>query len=73
MAYASDIRTSSFGTLGAALHRTAESIRKAYRQHRAYRQTFDELSSLSTRELNDLGIGPCQIRFIAREAAKMVE
>jgi len=34
------------------------------------RQTRNELSSLSTRELNDLGISRGDIPFIARSAAK---
>lgn len=35
----------------------------------AYRQTFDELSALSARELNDLGIARSDISRISREAA----
>ncbi|ADZ70636.1 DUF1127 domain-containing protein [Polymorphum gilvum] len=35
-----------------------------------YRRTVDELSRLSTRELNDLGIGRSDIPFIARRASR---
>ncbi|EEB85503.1 DUF1127 domain-containing protein [Roseobacter sp. GAI101] len=39
-------------------------------QRRVYRATFNELSALSTRELNDLGIGRSQIRGIALETGR---
>ncbi|PIE07934.1 MAG: hypothetical protein CSA74_04515 [Rhodobacterales bacterium] len=72
MAFASDIRTGSSGSLAAVAHNIAENFRKARAQRRVYRQTVNELSVLSDRELNDLGISACQIRSIAREAAQMV-
>jgi uncharacterized protein YjiS (DUF1127 family) len=39
-----------------------------YATRKAYRQTVKELSELSDRELNDLGIGRGSIRLIARMA-----
>ncbi len=33
---------------------------------RSYRRTVNELSALSDRELNDLGISRADIRFVAR-------
>jgi uncharacterized protein YjiS (DUF1127 family) len=39
-----------------------------YRNWRRYRETVNELSRLSTRELNDLGITRADIHGIARGA-----
>lgn len=39
-----------------------------YRNWRRYRQTVSELSRLSTRELNDLGIARGDIPFVARKS-----
>ena len=38
-------------------------------RYRVYRTTLDELSSLSERELNDLGISRGEVRGIAYKAA----
>lgn len=40
------------------------------RQNRMFRQTFAELSELSNRELNDLGISRSEIRRIAIESSR---
>ncbi|MBL1405522.1 MAG: DUF1127 domain-containing protein [Hyphomicrobiales bacterium] len=37
-----------------------------YKKWRTYRRTVDELSALSTRELNDLGISRTDIRQVAK-------
>lgn len=37
-----------------------------YKKWRTYRRTVDELSALSTRELNDLGISRSDIKSVAR-------
>ena len=37
-----------------------------FRRWRAYRRTVNELSSLSRRELDDLGISRSDIEFVAR-------
>ena len=39
-------------------------------QRRVYRATFDELSSLSNRELSDLGMCRSQIRSIALDTGR---
>ncbi len=39
-----------------------------YRNWRRYRDTVTELSRLSNRELNDLGIARGDIRFVARKS-----
>ena len=43
---------------------------RKYRSWRTYRSTVDELSRLSTRELNDLGIARGDIAFVARRASR---
>jgi len=41
---------------------------REYRNWRRYRQTVNELSRLSNRELTDLGIARSDIPFVARKA-----
>lgn len=49
------------------------SAMKTARQRRAvYRQTVEELSGLSARELADIGIPRAHIRRVARESARKV-
>jgi len=60
---------------GAALSITARlgevfgQATEAYRAWSMYRRTYNELSSLSARELDDLGINRSTIRSIALESA----
>ena len=42
--------------------------REAYAQHRLYVQTMDELKSLTTRELNDLGLSRSSLHDTAYTA-----
>ena len=42
-----------------------------YRRWRRYRETVRELESLSTHELNDLGINRGEISRLAREASRI--
>ncbi len=44
------------------------SFKKARAQRRMYRKTINELSSLSDRELNDLGLCRSMIQDVARNA-----
>lgn len=44
-------------------------IIRSYNNWRRYRNTVNELSRLSVRELNDLGIMPSDIPHVARRAA----
>lgn len=46
-----------------------ETIVGQYRNWRKYRSTYDELMSLSNRELDDLGISRADIPTIARRTA----
>ncbi|MBX5153897.1 DUF1127 domain-containing protein [Rhizobium lentis] len=43
-------------------------VARSFNNWRKYRQTVAELGRMSTRELNDLGIGRGDIRNIARAA-----
>jgi uncharacterized protein YjiS (DUF1127 family) len=52
-----------------ALH---ASLIERFAQYRAYRATVNELSALSNRELNDLGIGRSMIRDVAANATAKV-
>ncbi|GFE63541.1 DUF1127 domain-containing protein [Litoreibacter roseus] len=44
-------------------------LKQRYAQYRLYRQTLNELSALTDRELNDLGLSRSILRRIAYEAA----
>lgn len=44
-------------------------LREAWGRYRVYRRTHDELSALSARELDDLGISRSMISRLAYEAA----
>ncbi|MEN0079272.1 MAG: DUF1127 domain-containing protein [Pseudomonadota bacterium] len=43
--------------------------REQWAFYRIYRQTYNELSALPTRDLDDLGIGRAEIKRLALEAA----
>lgn len=45
-------------------------LKKAIKQHAQRRQTINELSRLTDRELNDLGISRCDIYAIASREPK---
>jgi uncharacterized protein YjiS (DUF1127 family) len=47
-------------------------VKTGFEKRRMYRRTIQELSSLSTRELSDLGIHRSMIRQIALEASDKV-
>ena len=47
-------------------------VKTGFEKRRMYRRTIQELSSLSTRELSDLGIHRSMIRQIALEATDKV-
>ncbi|MBA5776851.1 DUF1127 domain-containing protein [Stappia sp. F7233] len=47
-----------------------DTIRQKYRTWKTYQNTVSELSRLSNRELNDLGIGRGDIRFVARQSVR---
>ena len=45
-------------------------IQRWWRVERSFRKTYNELSALTERELNDLGIARADISRIARDAAE---
>jgi uncharacterized protein YjiS (DUF1127 family) len=67
MAYAT--HTLSQLTLSARLQESIESLRAALRRRRVYNKTYRELSALTSRELEDLGIARSMIRRLAMDAA----
>jgi uncharacterized protein YjiS (DUF1127 family) len=46
----------------------ATNLRRRWTQWLLYRRTLEELSSLSPRELSDLGLSSYDLRAVAREA-----
>lgn len=44
-------------------------VSERFARHRVYRQTVNELASLSDRDLHDLGLHRSMIEEVAREAA----
>lgn len=46
------------------------SVVRKYNNWKRFRQTYDELSSLTNRELDDLGIARADINRFARQAIK---
>jgi uncharacterized protein YjiS (DUF1127 family) len=47
-----------------------DSLARKYRNWRTYQNTVSELSRLTTRELDDLGIARGDISFVARRASR---
>lgn len=68
MAYVNSTRGATASYRDRALSSIAL-IRAAIERRRLYSRTFHELSALSERELNDLGIHRAMIAEIARQAA----
>lgn len=68
MAYVSSTRKTS-DTLNNRFAALWADTVEAYNNWRVYRTTLNELNTLSTREMADLGINPSMVRRIALEAA----
>lgn len=56
-------------SLGNRVARYAAELAVRYGQYRTFRQTLEELSSLSDRDLTDLGLSRGNLRAIAYQAA----
>lgn len=72
MAFYNDISNPSLSLVeraSAALSHAASALYQRAAKRRMYRTTLTELSNLSTRDLNDLGIARSDIRRIAFETA----
>ena len=57
-------------TLTDRLHHAFAALQRARLRRAAYRQTHEELSQLTDRELNDLGFSRADIPAVARSAAE---
>ena len=68
MAFFTDTQAPATGISGRFAHLIDE-LRDALARRKIMRATYNELATLSTRELDDLGINRTQIRSIAYEAA----
>ncbi len=68
MAFADDIRSFET-TLVRRMRASFDMARAMADKRRTYRRTYDELSALSQRDLDDLGIHRTNIRDVARAAA----
>lgn len=67
MATITDIRTDA--GFVARFAETLNALSARYAQYRVYRKTLNELTSLSSRELADLGLHRSMLRNVAYEAA----
>ena len=47
-----------------------EAVKARYTRHKVYRETYNELSALSARDLADLGLHRSMIRRVALQAAE---
>lgn len=68
MAYTNTTSAAGLGLM-ARLANVVKSTKEALNRRRIYNQTVSELRTLSTRELNDLGIARSMITRVALEAA----
>jgi uncharacterized protein YjiS (DUF1127 family) len=62
--------TSASGGLGQWLAGLVQTVRTRSEEHARYVRTRDELSALTERELNDIGLGRGDIEHVARLAAR---
>jgi uncharacterized protein YjiS (DUF1127 family) len=69
MAYATTHHSTRVPALLAPLANAFAALQNAWARSRVYARTYAELSALSTRELNDLGISRSMITRLAHEAA----
>ncbi|TCL08222.1 uncharacterized protein YjiS (DUF1127 family) [Shimia isoporae] len=70
MAYVANTNSVATTTEARGLSVLFSNLAEKWRQYRVYRTTFNELMSLSDRELADLGMSRSMIRRVAIEAAR---
>ncbi len=71
MAFYTETQTIGLGAkLAHAITEFRAAAAKSRTRRRVTRQTFNELASLSNRDLNDLGIARSEIRALALEAGR---
>ena len=61
--------TTRKGAAAFSLRAAFDELKDKIARYRMYRETINELSSLSGRELTDLGMSRAQLRSVAYEAA----
>lgn len=71
MAFTADIRRYE-DSIAHRIQRGIDRLKDLQARRAVYRQTFDELTALSDRDLGDLGISRFDIGTIARDAADRV-
>ncbi|WGW02319.1 DUF1127 domain-containing protein [Tropicibacter oceani] len=69
MAYATDLNTRAQNSFGARFSSLIVDLKARMARRSVYKTTLRELSSLSDRELNDLGLSRSMIRRVAYQAA----
>ncbi len=69
MAFITDIQNFETGLVD-RMRKSFDMARRNAVRNKVYRTTYEELSALSQRDLDDLGIARESIRDIAREAAR---
>lgn len=69
MAHATEFSSQSQSAFGARFAGLVQSLKARRARRKIFNQTFRELSSLSNRELADLGLGRSEIRRVAFQAA----
>lgn len=69
MAFATDNRTTAQAGFAGGIASFFAGIREQMERRKLFRETLRELSSLSNRELTDLGLSRSMIRRIAYQAA----
>lgn len=70
MAFATETHTqAAHHGIGDLFHNAVANLRGRLERRRTFNRTLDELSTLSSRELADLGLNPGMIRSVAYESA----
>lgn len=69
MATIAQTRSTAIAHNGGFLSRIVSGLTERYARYTTYRKCMDELSSLSNRELRDLGLNRSMIRSLAYEEA----
>lgn len=68
MALATDF-TNATGSIGTRVALWGETMVRNFRQRRAFKRTWRELSNLNDRQLDDLGLSRSEIRRVALQAS----
>ncbi len=72
MTYFTDTNT-SVSTQSSRVAAFFDAVALKLRQRKAYRQTYNELCTMTARDLSDLGMSRADFRRLSREAAEQVK